>query len=129
MAGSRGPTPDAPDWNLDDSLFTFTRGRFIFNEKHEVAQRTIRFNMNELARIAASSVGADRCVHIQKCPDGLYNKAYVFRMEDGREVIGKVPNPNAGLPHYNTASEVATMDFVCWHYVFGFGRRPVANVS
>jgi hypothetical protein len=68
--------------------------------------------MKELARVAASSIGADRCVHIQKCPDGLYNKAYIFRMDDGREVIGKVPNPNAGLPHYSTASEVATMDYV-----------------
>jgi hypothetical protein len=68
--------------------------------------------MKELARVAASSIGADRCVHIQKCPDGLYNKAYIFRMDDGREVIGKVPNPNAGLPHYSTGSEVATMDYV-----------------
>lgn len=33
-------------------------------------------------------------------------------MVDGREVIAKVPNPNAGRPHFNTASEVATMDFV-----------------
>ncbi|KAH6855793.1 hypothetical protein B0I37DRAFT_63028 [Chaetomium sp. MPI-CAGE-AT-0009] len=33
-------------------------------------------------------------------------------MDDGREVVGKVPNPNAGLPHYTTASEVANMDFI-----------------
>jgi hypothetical protein len=33
-------------------------------------------------------------------------------MIDGRTVIGKVPNPNAGPPHYVTASEVATMSFV-----------------
>ncbi len=79
-----------------------------------MAQRTVRFNMDELARVAAKAIGAPshRCVHVQKCPDGLYNKAYIFRMDDGREVIGKVPNPNAGIPHYTTASEVATMDFV-----------------
>ncbi len=101
-----------PDWNRDDSLFRFTRGRFLLDEEHQIAQRTNRFDMNELARVAAASVGADRCIQVDKCPDGLYNKAYLFRMEDGREVIGKVPNPNAGLPHYTTASEVATMDFV-----------------
>ena len=78
-----------------------------------MANRKVRFDMNELARVAASSIGAERCVQVEKCPDGLYNKAYVFRMSDGREVIGKVPNPNAGLTHYTTASEVATMDFVC----------------
>lgn len=33
-------------------------------------------------------------------------------MNDGNEVIAKVPNPNAGRPHFTTASEVATMDFV-----------------
>lgn len=33
-------------------------------------------------------------------------------MQDGREVVAKVPNPNAGIPHFITASEVATMDFV-----------------
>ncbi|PGH11077.1 hypothetical protein AJ79_05119 [Helicocarpus griseus UAMH5409] len=33
-------------------------------------------------------------------------------MDNGKEVIGKVPNPNAGIPHYTAASEVATMDFM-----------------
>ncbi|KAG7287097.1 hypothetical protein NEMBOFW57_006602 [Staphylotrichum longicolle] len=77
-----------------------------------MAQRTVRFKMDELARVAAATVGAFRCVHVEKCPDGLYNKAYIFRMDDGREVIGKVPNPNAGPPHYTTASEVATIEFM-----------------
>jgi hypothetical protein len=33
-------------------------------------------------------------------------------MDDGQEVIAKVLNLNAGISHYTTASEVATMDFV-----------------
>lgn len=33
-------------------------------------------------------------------------------MEHGREVVAKVPNPNAGIPHLTTASEVATMNLV-----------------
>ncbi|KAF2995261.1 hypothetical protein E8E13_003826 [Curvularia kusanoi] len=33
-------------------------------------------------------------------------------MDDGRELIAKIPNPNAGRAHYTTASEVATMDYV-----------------
>jgi hypothetical protein len=109
-----------PDWDSDERLFTFTRGRFLYDEDHQMAQRTVRFSMSELARAAAASIGADRCVHVQKCPDGLYNKAYLLRMDDGQEVIGKVPNPNAGLPHYTTASEVATMDFI------GTPRRSLA---
>jgi hypothetical protein len=77
-----------------------------------MAQRTVRFDMNELAGVAASSIGADRCVHVEKCPESLYNKTYLFRMDDGREVIGKVLNPKAGRAHYTIASEVATMDYV-----------------
>ncbi|OAL74724.1 hypothetical protein A7D00_0318 [Trichophyton violaceum] len=33
-------------------------------------------------------------------------------MDDGKEVIAKIPNPNAGHPHFVTSSEVATMEFV-----------------
>jgi hypothetical protein len=68
--------------------------------------------MNELARLAAESVGAEACLNVEKCPDGLYNKAYEFTLSNGKQVIGKVPNPNAGPPHHVVASEVATMTFV-----------------
>ncbi|WEW61565.1 hypothetical protein PRK78_007056 [Emydomyces testavorans] len=67
--------------------------------------------MNELVRIAAESVGAKVCVAVEKCPDGMYNKSFVLTMDDGQEIIAKVPNPNAGVSYFTTASEVATMDF------------------
>ncbi|EPE31723.1 Protein kinase-like (PK-like) [Glarea lozoyensis ATCC 20868] len=41
----------------------------------------------------------------------MYNKAFLLTMENGTQVVAKVPNPNAGLAHFTTASEVATMDF------------------
>ncbi|KAI2964610.1 hypothetical protein CBS147323_6309 [Aspergillus niger] len=70
--------------------------------------------MNELAKCAAEAVGFtfSDCVRIEKFSDGMFNKAFLFTMQDGTQVVGKVPNPNAGRPHYTTASEVATMDFV-----------------
>ncbi|KAL1971012.1 hypothetical protein VTN77DRAFT_2846 [Rasamsonia byssochlamydoides] len=104
-------------FDCDDGLFEFTRGRFLVNEAEQMARRRVRFNVNELASVAANSVGANRCVNIEKCPDDLYNKAYVLTMDDGTQLIGKVPNPNAGIPHYTTASEVATMDFKRWSEV------------
>ena len=83
--------------------------------------------MNKLADIAATAIGATRCDKIEKCPDGLYNKAYIFTMDNGKEVIGKVPNPNAttqatgetdhnqpaGLPFLTTwhVSGYRTLDF------------------
>lgn len=42
----------------------------------------------------------------------MYNKAFILTMEDGKQVIARVPIPNAGRPHFTTASEVATIDFV-----------------
>ena len=96
----------------NDDLFNYTRGRFVCNEAHEMAQRHIRFNVNELCRVAAEAVGAKACVGIEKYPDGMYNKAMLLTMDDGNQVVGKIPNPNAGKPHFTTASEVATMDFV-----------------
>ena len=41
----------------------------------------------------------------------MYNKALLLTMDDGTQAVAKVPNPNAGRPHFTTASEVATMDF------------------
>ncbi|KAL4778067.1 hypothetical protein BJX76DRAFT_352887 [Aspergillus varians] len=67
------------------------------------SQTEIRFDLNSLARVAADSVGAGRCITIKKYPDGMFNKAYLMCMDDGQEVIAKVPNPNAGVPHFTTA--------------------------
>lgn len=78
-----------------------------------MSQRHIRFNVNELARLGAEAIGAKSCVSIKKYPDGMYNKTMLLTMEDGTEVVAKVPNPNAGQQHFTTASEVATMEFVC----------------
>ena len=97
----------------NEDYFHFTRGRFVSNEQNEISQRYVRFNLHGLARLAAKAVGSKSCVGIEKYPDGMYNKALLLTMEDGTQVVAKVPNPNAGRPHFTTASEVATMEFVC----------------
>lgn len=47
-----------------------------------------------------------------KFREGEHNKVFLLVLDNGAEVVAKIPNPNAGPPHYTTASEVATMDFV-----------------
>ncbi|KAH7087483.1 kinase-like domain-containing protein [Paraphoma chrysanthemicola] len=76
-----------------------------------MSQRQVCFNVQELVRCAADAIQADRCVKIEKYPDGMYNKRMLLTMSNGSQVVAKVPNPNAGLAHFTTASEVATMDF------------------
>ncbi|KAK2802564.1 hypothetical protein FQN51_004356 [Onygenales sp. PD_10] len=100
------------DWNANEDFFHFTRGRFVYDGGQQLAQRTRRFNINALAEIAAKAAGAGHCVKVEKCPDGMYNRAFIFTMDNGTQVVGKVPNPNAGIPHYTTASEAATLEFM-----------------
>ncbi|KAJ9196680.1 hypothetical protein DTO164E3_6210 [Paecilomyces variotii] len=98
----------------DDSFYHYTGGRWLFNEAEQLADRRVKFNMTELVRVATASLGysLSSCIGVQKLPEGNYNKAFLIKMCDGRQVVAKVPNPNAGLPFYTTASEAATMDFV-----------------
>lgn len=109
------------DWNHHADFFNFTRGRFVCNEKEELARRHVTFDMNELCKVAGASLGRT-CVNVEKCADGMYNKAFFLTMDNGEQVVAKVPNPNAGLPHFTTASEVATLDLVslfdraCFYY-------------
>jgi hypothetical protein len=47
-----------------------------------------------------------------KLAEGGYNKVFRLDMNDGKSVLARIPNPNAGPSFYTTASEVATMEFV-----------------
>ena len=51
-------------------------------------------------------------IRVSKYREGEYNKVFLLTMDNGTEVVAKVPNLNAGPPHYTTASEVATMEYV-----------------
>ncbi|KAG5971668.1 hypothetical protein E4U56_006648, partial [Claviceps arundinis] len=95
------PEIDAPD---STELFNFTRGRFVRDEEHQLAQRRREFNVGELARRAACVVQADRCLSIKKLSDGMYNRALLLSMDNGKEVVAKIPNPNAGQPHFTVAT-------------------------
>ncbi|KAG2420999.1 hypothetical protein HFD88_000614 [Aspergillus terreus] len=62
--------------------------------------------------MATEATGSRSCVQVQKLPEGNFKKVFLMTMDNGREVIAKLPNPNAGRQHFTTASEVATMDYV-----------------
>jgi len=104
------------DWNSHHDFFHLTSYRFVSDERHQMAVRNVHFNMNNLAKIAAASIGFEECTNVEKLDEGLFNKIFLFTMKDGSQVVGKVPCRNAGRPHFTTASEVATMDFVRYIY-------------
>ena len=47
-----------------------------------------------------------------KIGEGSYNKPFKLTMGNGKILVVRIPNPNAGPAFLMTASEVATMDFV-----------------
>lgn len=49
---------------------------------------------------------------VLKCVEGQFIKVFILTMDDGDEVVAKLPNPNAGPPFYTLSSEVATRHFV-----------------
>ncbi|EZF29855.1 hypothetical protein TMEN_5696 [Trichophyton mentagrophytes] len=100
-------------YDKSDYYYRYTAGCWLFNEPQQLEARYVRFNIDALAEIAARCLGHDpaSCVKIEKMPEGNFNKSLLLTMADGSQVIARVPNPNSGIPHFTTASEVATMDF------------------
>jgi len=96
----------------EESFYRYISGRWLWDEPAQLSRRYVQFDMAELAQIAAISIGASLCVEIKKLLEGSFNKTFLLTMNDRNEVIAKVLNPNAGRPHFTTASEVATIDFV-----------------
>lgn len=108
-----GSVDQFPDWNKNWSFFHYTSGRWVFSEAKQLAERHVQFDMNELARVAAASAGSRSCRSVTKYAEGQFNKVFLMTTDKGKELIAKVPHPNAGRPCFTTASEVATMDYVC----------------
>ncbi|KAI2738009.1 hypothetical protein DTO012A8_9992 [Penicillium roqueforti] len=95
-----------------EALNRFTSGRWLWNERQQLACRYVKFDHSTLLKVAASAVGSKACTHVLKISEGQYNKLFQLTIDDRRDIIAKLPNPNAGRPHFTTASEVATMDFL-----------------
>ncbi|RAL17488.1 uncharacterized protein BO97DRAFT_439377 [Aspergillus homomorphus CBS 101889] len=97
-----------------EDFYRYTTKRWLANDKQEAGKRYRRFSIEELVSIAvgASGKNIDGCARITKYQEGQYNKTFLLTLNDGSEVVAKLPNPNAGPEVLTIASEVATMDFV-----------------
>ncbi|KAI9664305.1 MAG: Phosphotransferase enzyme [Alyxoria varia] len=97
--------------NDEEKLFQYTSGRWIWGEEDQLRERYRRFDIAEIKRVAAESVGSRRCILLEKIGEGSFNKAYRLTMNDDKRVIVRIPTFGSGHPFYSTASEVATMEF------------------
>ena len=94
-----------------DELF-YTSGRYLYNEKLRLAERYVEFNIEALKKIAAESVGRQNVAHIKKLAEGGFNRVFLLTMDDGYEVIAKIPYHLTVPKQFTTESEVATLDFL-----------------
>ncbi|BCS14425.1 hypothetical protein ALUC_60981S [Aspergillus luchuensis] len=97
--------------DTNSHYFNYTSGRWLQNERLQLEKRHITFNLSALQQITGQILGT-QCVATNKVSEGMFNKVFSLKMADGKEVLARIPNPNAGHPHYVVASEVATLDFL-----------------
>jgi hypothetical protein len=101
------------EYTSADDVFSYKAQRWLWNEPQQLQRRYLEFNLKALIQIAEDAAGPGaKCVEVTKLPEGNFNKTFLVTMYDGRQLIARLRNPNAGRPHYTTASEVATMDYV-----------------
>ncbi|TVY82210.1 Altered inheritance of mitochondria protein, partial [Lachnellula suecica] len=103
------------DGIAEEDLFKHTSHRWVYDEERRLAERYLKFNVQELLKAAVAAVsgtGATRCTKVLRCKEGFSNKALLLEMDNGVEIFAKLPNPSAGPAFYTTASEVATRTFL-----------------
>ena len=98
---------------MNEDFFRYTSGRWLYNESEQMAQRYVKFNVAALHGAIASATGS-QVVSMEK-KEGLFNKSFMVKLANGKQVAARIKNPIAGPAHLMTSSEVATMDFVRNH--------------
>ncbi len=95
----------------EEELFEYNNGRFLLDEKQQYSRRYVKFNVQKLCEKVSSITehGAPVC-KIDKM-EGGFSKALLMTIEDGAEVVAKIPNPTAGRAKYSTASEAAVLQY------------------
>ncbi|EFI27472.1 protein kinase subdomain-containing protein PKL/CAK/Fmp29 [Coprinopsis cinerea okayama7 len=98
---------------LQNPLFSYSTGRWLYNEKDQLAVRHVPFNVDALKEAACSALGKSSCTSFEKIAEGSYNKVFRMYFEDGKTAIARIPSLRLlGNASMITASEVATMEFM-----------------
>jgi aminoglycoside phosphotransferase (APT) family kinase protein len=86
----------------------------LFNEELRLKERYVEFNV-EASKAAASASLAHQhgsVTNIFKLGEGGFNRVFTLTMEDGFDVIAKIPYHIAVPEYFATASEAATLTFL-----------------
>lgn len=88
-----------------------------YNDTRRRLERYLEFNVEELQRVAAESVGCglSDVIEMKKIAEGALNRVFRIDLRSGLRVIARIPYPISSPKCLATASEVATMDFLRAH--------------
>ncbi|KAF9786065.1 protein kinase subdomain-containing protein PKL/CAK/Fmp29 [Thelephora terrestris] len=97
-----------------DGLFNYTSGHWLVNNDLRLAERRREFDVDELCRLAAQSVGrsSQDIDTFVKLAEGGFNRSFLITMRGGFEMVARIPYPVTVPKFYALASEVATMRFL-----------------
>ncbi|EPS27139.1 hypothetical protein PDE_02082 [Penicillium oxalicum 114-2] len=96
----------------NDTLFTYSSGRFLYNEVARLREQHVRFDVAALETAIAKHVGHGKVKQLVKLSEGGFNRVLLATMEDGFKAIVKIPYKISVSKTYATASEVATLTFL-----------------
>ncbi|KAL4777999.1 serine/threonine protein kinase [Aspergillus varians] len=97
---------------LGEQLFSYTSGRFLYNETTRLQERYMRFDPSALRKTVEKHVGHGSIKSLVKISEGGFNRVLLATMEDGFRAIIKIPYWISVPRTYATASEVATLAFL-----------------
>lgn len=99
-------SPEATDLMLTKTI--------SYNDLLRHSERHLRFDVAELKRVAAESIGkkTEDVIGFKKFAEGGFNRSFEITMRDGCRILARIPYPITLPKHLAVASEVATMDLV-----------------
>ncbi|KAK2810896.1 hypothetical protein FQN50_002487 [Emmonsiellopsis sp. PD_5] len=100
------------DSNPSRTLFSYTSGRFIYNEQKRLEERYVEFDVAALKEAVCKHTGRARVTNLMKLAEGGFNRAFLLTLDDCFQVVVKIPYHSSVPKHYATASEAATLTFL-----------------
>lgn len=85
-----------------------------YNDTRRHLERHLKFNVQELQRVAAESVGCELSdtLDMKKIAEGALNPVFSIILTSGLRIIARIPYLISFPKCFATAGEVATMDFL-----------------
>ncbi|KAJ5088888.1 serine/threonine protein kinase [Penicillium angulare] len=97
---------------INNPLFTYSSGRFLYNEPARLNERYVEFDVTALETAIGQHVGHGNVKSLVKLSEGGFNRVLLATMEDDFKAIVKIPYKISIPRTYATASEVATLSFL-----------------